>query len=55
MNKVSIKDYVVAIVETSDNKFLLINQQEQTRVANNFTELVDILRRVFDEARKEAK
>lgn len=47
MNKVSINDYSVTIVQTDDKKFLLINKQEQTRVANTVDELCKILRTLF--------
>jgi len=47
MNKVSISDYSVTIVQTDDKKFLLINKQEQTRIANTIDELCKILKAMF--------
>lgn len=56
MNKVTIKDYSVTIVmTTADKKFLLIDKEENSRVANNFEELVELLKILFEQARREGK
>lgn len=52
MIKISISDYSVTIVQTNDDKYLLINKHEQTRVASNFKELIEILEALFAEARE---
>lgn len=52
MNKISISDYSVTIVQTSDNKYLLINKHEQTRIAKDFKGLIETLELLFKEARE---
>ena len=51
MNKVTISDYSLIIVQTSDEKFLLIDKKEPNRIANNLKELIEIIRGIFEEGK----
>jgi len=47
MNKVTIENFSVTIVETDDGKFLLVDKKGHMRIANNVIELLKIIKNMF--------
>lgn len=52
MNKITISDYALIMVKTKDGRFLLIDKEEQTRIAIDLNELISIIKKVFGEEDK---